>query len=171
MKVGIYLSHRQRNSHIDNFWTSFSSRSSLDPLLITIYLSPSALFSRFSIYKRPFVSSYAISSVFITWKKKRNFTQRNLRSRQLCRLSFSFAVEAKRISKCRSFVKTYYSTACDSALSKHVTAYSAHPQNPHPQLLEKFSTAVHFSMKFPFGFHLSPAPTFTMKLLVMIIIN
>ena len=57
---GIHLSCQQRNSHIDNFWTVFTSRSSLDPLLITIYISPSVLYcnSRFLLIKDPYCCSY-----------------------------------------------------------------------------------------------------------------
>ena len=54
---------------------------------------------------------------------------------------------------------------CDSTLSKHAKAYSAHPLNPYPQRLKKFSTAVHFSITFPLLFHLPPALTFTLILL------
>ena len=41
--------------------------------------------------------------------------------------------------------------------------------NPHLRRLKEFSTAVQFSIKFPLFFHLPPALTFTLKLLVFVI--
>ena len=45
----------------------------------------------------------------------------------------------------------------NSTLSKQARTYSAHSLSPYSQMLKKFSTAVHFSIKLPLFLHLLPA--------------
>ena len=111
---------------------------------------------------------------------KINVKQRNFRSRQLCLLGriirplsqvmfFVLSVEAKELKL--SIARWSELLNCDSALSKHARAYSVHPESPYSQMLKKFSTAVHFSIKFPLFFHLQPSLTFTLKLLPVVLLS
>ena len=79
---------------------------------------------------------------------------------------FVLPVEGKELKQEMSIACWSELLNCDSAFSKHARAYSAHPLNPPPSNVERFSTAVQFSIKFPLFFHYPPALSFTLKLLV-----
>ena len=145
---------------MDNF---FSSRSSLDPLLITIYISPSTLYCnfRFLFIKDPYCScSYQI--VFKTWKC--HTTQLPVATIMPSAMFFVLPVESKEFKKCRSLLNG------DSALSASTREPTLHTLAPTLNCWKSFLLLLTFQLNSHcFLFHLPPALTFTLKLLVYIL--
>ena len=107
-------------------------------------------------------------------KRSTTVTQRNFRPQQLYRVLCSLFCPLRKKNwkkKDMSIARWSERINCDSSFSKCVRAYSAHHRNPHMSEVEIVrEITVHFSIKFHCFFHLLPALTFTLELLVIIII-
>ena len=126
-----------------------------DPLLSTIYISPSALYcnSRFLFLKDPYCCSYG--------KWLRNVTQRNFRSPQLCLLSCSLFCPLRQ----KNWKKSLSLLSGESALPASTRELTLDNLAPIFNCWKSFLPLFSFQLNSHcFPFHLPHALTFTLKL-------
>ena len=141
---------QQEKRYEPSVWFSFFY--SLDSWLSwfnTIYLSPSAHFnSRFLFIKDLLLFIWSVMQsvryLILTWRKGKQMSHNAFSGRHNCEPCFLL---------CPLRQKNWQNV--DRSLKRTGKLYSAHHLNPCSQKLKKFSTAVHFSIKFPLLFFTS----------------